>query len=262
LPSKTALLSMFGALAMMLTGAASEAHGQTLDILSAESDASNTLIVKGGVYSEGLQVFVGTTELAIQSIEANEVRATLPELPAGSHLLTVYQPETGLSTRFAMTLGTVGPQGPPGPEGPQGLPGEPGASPAMVVDSLGNVVGQLFATNKVLLKLEAQMIAVTIDRLAFSPSTALILRFYPTADCSGPSYREVSPTAVLREGQLYGTTNRLYYANGPAELLPMGSVDTPNPAAGCVAPVSPTLRFVATGGEFDTTVFVGPFSVQ
>lgn len=258
LPSKNALLSMFGALAMMLTLAASEAHGQALFILSAQSDASNTLIVRGGVYSEGLRVFMGVTELAVQSIAANEVYATLPTLPAGSHLLTVYQPASGRSTSFAMTLGTAGPQGPPGPEGPQG---EPGASPAMVVDSLGTVVGQLLATNKVLLKLGEQMIAATIDGLAFSPSTALILRFYQTTDCTGPPYREVSPTALLREGQVHAATNRLYYANGPAKLLLVGSIDTPAPAR-CVAMAAPTPKLVAPGGEFDVTVFVGPFSVR
>jgi hypothetical protein len=146
----------------------------------------------------------------------------------------------------------------PGREGPKGVPG---ASPAMVVDTFGNVVGQLFAANKVLLRLEGQLIAVTLDRVSFSHSPGINIRLYETADCTGQGYRELSPTAVLREGFFDVNTKLLFYPSGPSELLTMRSANNPH-AAWCVFIAQPIPRLVAPDGEFDASGFVGPFSVQ
>ena len=86
-----------------------------LVVTSAQPDTVNhVLVIQGGPFAAGLRVFLAPTfaELTVNSVAAGSVHATLPDSPAGTHLLVLYQPSTNQLATFPVTIGAVGPTGP------------------------------------------------------------------------------------------------------------------------------------------------------
>jgi len=299
--NRAAVLTAAFAVFLPLHNASAQPRPQ-FSIAAAHPDTtSKQIIIDGSGFRPGLSVSIDNIQLHVVSVNASEIRATLPALQPGSYRLVVSQWRDD-EARFIVTIGggsgiagpagTAGPMGqagppgavgPAGPAGPQGAKGDPGPATAgipglKVIAFNGVTVGTIVAATKsggsdpaiVARQDNGTWLAVPFDTSGVVPMSFPV--FYSDPNCTGTAYAyvEANPTPLFKLLQrMLPTDTTGFYGGDPVQMMSFPSMLTPDPNVSGSTICATTASMGWTGPLWtgplqtvDLTNFPAPFRIQ